>query len=194
MNRGRTSEALVEFQRAAKTDPLNGTALAHVAHMLSLSGQLDSSLRVYRRAREVDPGLILGRTMGARDAIAAGDTALARSLAATVEGSPPWRGQAAYALARIGDATAARRTLRQLDSLPRITWMVHTGTMYTLLGLGDTTRALAQLDSAWRNGEIVPKWETFSDRMFDGIRRSPRFADAIRRFNLDIAFFAERPR
>jgi TolB-like protein/tRNA A-37 threonylcarbamoyl transferase component Bud32/tetratricopeptide (TPR) repeat protein len=194
MNRGRTFEALTEFKRAAKTDPLSGTALAHVAHMLSLSGKLDSSMVVYRRAREVDPGLILGRTMGARDAIAAGDTALARSLAAGVEGSPPWRGQAAYALAKLGDVAPARAALRQLDTLPRSTWMVHTGTMYVALGLGDTTRALAQLDSALRAGEIVPKWETFTDRMFDGIRKSARFAAAVRGFNLDVAFFAAPPR
>jgi len=194
MNRGRTFEALDKFHRAAKTDPLSGTALAHVAHMLSLSGNTDSSIALYRRAREIDPGLILNRTMGARDALASGDTALARSLASNVEGSPPWRGQAAYALAKLGDAASARAALRQLDSLPRRTWMVHTGTMYVALGLGDTTRALAQLDSAQRGGEIVPKWETFADRMFDGVRKSPRFVAAVRRFNLDAAFFADRPR
>ena len=190
MNRGLIPQALAEQRKAVATDPLSGTALSHLAHLLTLSGKHDSSMVVARRAREVDPGLILSRTMNARDALWAGDSALARSLAAGVEGPAPWRGQAAFALGRLGDTTAARATLRELDRLPRNTWMIHTGTMYTALGLGDTTRALAELEAAFHAREIVPKWETFADRMFDSVRRSARFEAVVRAFNLDPAAFA----
>jgi hypothetical protein len=59
--------------------------------------------------------------------------------------------------------------------------------MYTALGLGDTARALSELEAAARIKEIAPKWDTFSDRMFDAIRHSPRFAAILRSFNLDVA-------
>jgi len=58
--------------------------------------------------------------------------------------------------------------------------------MYTALGFGDTARALTELETAARMKELTPKWDTFSDRMFDIIRHSPRFATAMRSFNLDV--------
>jgi hypothetical protein len=166
----------------------------HLSHALSQLGKHDSAMRVSRRAREVDPALILSRTMGARDALAAGDTVLARSLASGIEAPPPWRGQAAFALGKLGDTASARTILRELDKLPRNTWMIHTGTMYTALGLGDTTRALAELEAAFYAGEIVPKWETLADRMFDAVRGSTRFAVIVRAFKLDPTAFASTER
>jgi hypothetical protein len=155
--------------------------------MLSFAGAHDSALAVNRHAREVDPGLLLARTIGAKDAVWAGHPEVARALATGVEGSAPWRGQAAYTLAKVGDTSAARSTLRELEHLPFDTWLVHTGIMYTVLGLGDTARALSELETAARIKEIAPKWETFSDRMFDVIRHSPRFAAILKSFNLDAA-------
>jgi serine/threonine-protein kinase len=186
MHRGRIAEATAEFRRATREDPLSGTAFVWLAHVLALAGAYDSALATYRHAREVDPGLLLTRTVGAKDAIFAGNPALARSLAAGVEGSAPWRGEAAYALAKAGDTAAARATLRELERLPADTWLVHTGLMYTTFGLGDTARALTELEAAARAKEIAPKWDTFSDRMFDVVRHSPRFAAAMRSFNLDV--------
>ena len=186
MHRGRIVQATGEFQRAIREDPLSGTAFVWLAHMLSFAGLHDSALAMNRHAREVDPGLLLARTIGAKDAIWAGKPDVARSLATGVEASAPWRGQAAYSLGRIGDTVAARATLRELERLPSDTWLLHTGLMYTALGLGDTSRAMSELEAAARNKEIAPKWDTFSDRMFDVIRRSPRFAAVVRSFNLDV--------
>jgi hypothetical protein len=155
--------------------------------MLSFAGAHDSALAVNRHAREVDPGLLLARTIGAKDAIWAGHPEVARALATGVEASAPWRGQAAYSLAKVGDTAAARTTLRDLEHLPADTWLLHTGLMYTALGLGDTARALSELEAAARIKEIAPKWDTFSDRMFDAIRHSPRFAAILRSYNLDVA-------
>ncbi len=96
----------------------------------------------------------------------------------------------ALALGRLGDTASARATLCEMDKMARNTWMIHTGTLYTALGLGDTTRALAELEAAYCAGEIVPKWETFADRMFDAVRASRRFAVIVRAFKLDPRAFA----
>jgi hypothetical protein len=45
---------------------------------------------------------------------------------------------------------------------------------------------MSELEAAARSKEIAPKWDTFSDRMFDVIRRSQRFAAIVRSFNLDV--------
>ncbi len=187
MQRGRIVEATAEFERAVREDPLSGTAFVWLAHMLSFAGLHDSALAMHRRAREVDPGLLLARTIGAKDAVWAGKPDVARALATGIEASPPWRGQAAYSLGKIGDTASARAILRDLQRLPADTWLVHTGLMYTALGLGDTARAMSELETAARQREIAPKWDSFSDRMFDVIRQSPRFAAIIRSFNLDVA-------
>ena len=187
MQRARILDAMKEFRRATQLDPVSGTAFVWLAHTYSLAGEYDSALVIGRRAREVDPGLTLSRTIGALDAIAAGRADEARLLADGLQGTPGpgWRGQAAYALARAGDTAAARATIRDLERLPRDTWLIHTGLVYATLGVDDTARALAELEAALRTREIMPKWDPLADYMFDPIRQSPRFAAVVRAFGLD---------
>jgi hypothetical protein len=117
----------------------------------------------------------------------------ARALAAGVEASAPWRGQAAYALGLSGDSIAARRTLRYLHQLPRTTWMLHTGFSWTYLGLRDTSAALTALESALAARELTPHWTSFADAVYDPIRRSPRFAAVIRGYGLDEGLMTADP-
>ena len=185
MYRARLDEAMVQYRRATVADPLNGTAWAWVGHVHSLQGRHDSAIAAGRKAREADPGLLLARTMSATDAIAAGDTALAISLASNIEGPPAWRGQAAFVLASAGQTATARRIVRELERLPPDTWLIHTALVMASLGFPDTTRALRELEEAQRRGEIIPKWTSFSDYMYDPLRGSARFAAMVRAFNLD---------
>jgi serine/threonine-protein kinase len=185
MHVGRLHEALAEFRIATHLDPASGTAFIWLGHMFSLTGKPDSALVVQRHARELDPGLILGRNIGAMDAVAAGRLDEARSLVTGVEASPPWRGQAAHSLGMIGDTAAVRKTIRDLQRLPPDTWMIHTGRMWSYLGIGDTARALSELEDALKARELTPHWTTFADRPFDAIRKSPRFAAVVRAYGMD---------
>jgi serine/threonine-protein kinase len=178
-------EAWVQFRRATQLDPVSGTAFVWLAHCYSLSGMHDSALIVGRHARALDPGLQLARTIGGIDAIAAGHPDDARALVAGVEGPAPWRGQAAYVLGMSGDTNGARTIIRDLQRLSGDTWMIHTAFVYAYLGVGDTSRALAELDAALHVREITPKWETFAGRVYDPLRGSARFAVVVRGFGLD---------
>jgi len=185
MHRGRIPAALAEFRRATELDPVSGTAFVWLARMYSLSGMHDSAMAIGQRAREVDPGLLLARTIGALDALDANRPSDVRGLVSGVNASPPWRGQAAYSLGVIGDTSAVRAVIRDLERLPSDTWLIHTAIAYASLGLRDTARAMTELEAAVRAREITPKWASLSDRIYDPIRSSPRFAVIVRGFGLD---------
>jgi tetratricopeptide (TPR) repeat protein len=189
MQRNRIPEAMARFRHSANLDPLFATALVWVAHTYSLSGQYDSAVAIGRRAREFDPGLLLGRVIGAADLVAAGRLDEARRLAANVDATPSWRGNAAYSVGMGGDTNAVRRTIAELRAMPKNTWLVHTGLLYAYLGLRDTASALSELELALETHEFTPKWETFADPMFDPLRASPRWARAVERFGLGDAGF-----
>jgi tetratricopeptide (TPR) repeat protein len=185
MHRGRIADAMAEFRRATQLDPVSGTAFVWLAHTYALSGNFDSALAIERRARGLDPGLLLAHTIGAIDAVDAGKPEEARTLVTGVVAQAPWRGQAAYSLARAGDTGATRATIRELERMPSNTWLVHTGLVYAYLGLRDTNNALRELERALAAREIAPKWDTFSGRMYDPIRSSARFAAIVRGYGLD---------
>jgi tetratricopeptide (TPR) repeat protein len=189
MQRNRIPEAMARFRHSATLDPLFGTAVVWLAHAYALAGQYDSAVVIGRRAREFDPGLLLGRVIGATDLIAAGRFDEARRLASNVDATPPWRGDAAYAIGRSGDTVAARRTIAELRAMPKDTWLVHTGLMYAYLGLRDTASALTELEVALKAHEFTPKWETFADKMFDPLRGSSRWARAVEAVGLAGAGF-----
>jgi len=165
---------------------VSGTAFVWLAHTYSLMGNFDSALAIGRYARKLDSGLLLARTIGAKDAIDAGRPDEARALVSGVVSDAPWEGQAAYSLARAGDTALAHATIRELERMPPDTWLLHTGLAYAYLGLRDTSRALTELERALAAREIAPKWDTFSDRVYDPIRSSPRFAAVVRGYGLDV--------
>jgi TolB-like protein/tRNA A-37 threonylcarbamoyl transferase component Bud32/tetratricopeptide (TPR) repeat protein len=189
MHRGFIPEAATEFRKATQLDPVSGTAFVWLAHCYALAGMHDSALVIGRHARDIDPGLLLSRTIGAIDAIAAGRRDDARALVTGLEASPPWKGQAAFSLAMTGDTAGAMTIVRELRMLPQTTWLIHTALAHAYLGLRDTSRALSELEAALRIREITPKWESLADYTYDSVRRSARFAAIVRGFGLDEARF-----
>ena len=63
------------------------------------------------------------------------------------------------------------------------------GLLILRLALGDTTRALDEMERATDAGDFWPTYITLSAREFDPIRRSARFAAIVRRVGLDEAVF-----
>ena len=154
-----------------------------MAYCLSLLGRSGEALAESRRAYELDSSLYVVHSRLALAVLHAGRPAEARTLA-RVSLPLPFNGIAAYVLGATGDTARARATVRVLEARPRDEWQVTSALTYAYLGLGDTVRALAALEEATsgREASLVP----LIDPMYDAIRRSARFAAAVRRLDLDV--------
>jgi len=84
-----------------------------------------------------------------------------------------------------GDTVAARGTIRDLERMSPDTWLLHTALAYANFGVRDTSHALTELERALAAREITPDWSSFSDRIYDPVRQSVRFAAVVRGFGLD---------
>jgi serine/threonine-protein kinase len=179
---GRVADAEEHMRRARAADPLSVNASALLAYCLSLLGRYDESMAESRRAYDLDSSASGARGFVPLAMLHDGHPEEARAIA-RVAVLPPFNGVgvSAYVLAATGDRAAAVATVRELETRPE--WSVATGLTYAYLGLGDTARALSALEAAARAGERP--YLTFADPMFDPVRRSERFAAAVRRLGLD---------
>ena len=184
MQVGRVDDAIIQLRIATRLDPLSGPAFVWLAHAYAMLGHADSAAAIVRRVHDIDPALMLGRTIGALDLAWAGHPAESRVLLAGFEGAAPWMGQSALGLAAAGDTDGALRIRRDLERLPRDTWMLQTALVYANLSVGDTARALDAMQASREAHEILPKWLSLYDPVFNLVRRSARFAAIARSFGL----------
>jgi eukaryotic-like serine/threonine-protein kinase len=184
---GRVADAEEHMRRARVADPLSVNASSLLAYCLSLLGRYDESLAESRRAYDLDSSSAGARGFVPLAMLHDGHPEEARAIAHAAV-SPPFNGVgvAAYVLAATGDRAGAAAMVRELEARPS-EWSVATGLTYAYLGLGDTARALSALETAVRAGERP--YLSFVDPMFDPLRRSPRFAAAVRRLGLDERLF-----
>jgi TolB-like protein/tRNA A-37 threonylcarbamoyl transferase component Bud32/tetratricopeptide (TPR) repeat protein len=181
---GRLDDAITQLRVATRLDPLSATAFVWLAHVYAIQGRGDSATAIARHGHDIDPDLLLGRGLGALDLAWAGHGAESRALLAGFEASAPWMGQSALALAAAGDTAGALRVRRDLERLPRDTWMVHAALSYANLAVGDTSRALSEMEASRAAREIFPKWLSLYDRVFNPVRKSARFAAIAQSFGL----------
>jgi hypothetical protein len=86
-----------------------------------------------------------------------------------------------------GARADAQAILRRVEALPATTWGRNSALTYCYLAVGDTAHALDALErAAAKDGDLLLA-QAISSPRFDPIRGSPRFAAAMRRFNLDLS-------
>ena len=185
MRVGRVGECEEPMRRGRVDDPLSVPASQLLAYCLSLLGRYDESVAEGRRAYELDTAVAGPRGFGPLAMLHAGHPEEARAIAARVAVLPPLDGAgvAAYVRGATGDRAGATAMIQALEARPHGEWSVATGLTYAYLGLGDTARALAALETAARAGERP--YLPFADPMFDAVRRSARFAAVVRRLGFD---------
>ena len=196
---GRGDAALDAFQRARAIDPLSPVASGWVGHLHCLAGRHQRGLVEIERALALDslnpPALVmhsevlreLGRLPEAR-----------RSAERLWDAVPTWRGAAAMALVRAGDSSRSIEFVRSLENVDQPSVVRDFDLAIQYAARGDTTRMFELLERATTNGEIWPTYWSMSERTFDPVRRSSRFAAIVRSVGLDDSIFTSstggRPR
>jgi serine/threonine-protein kinase len=177
--------AEAEWRRAEALDPYSALAAAWLSKLLSLQGRNAESLAQARRALEFDSTSAVVQQV-ASDALAlAGDPGRARAMAERMPRNAPWIGMTAHMRAAMGDRAGAQDLIRQMEGWTPRPWFTDPALAFAYLGLGDTTRALDALERATAAHEIWPAYNRISDRIFDPVRTSARWAALVRRVGLD---------
>jgi Tfp pilus assembly protein PilF len=189
-NSGRLHEALAAFEQAKAIDPFYSTAVVYDAWALSLVGRDSEAVAEARRAHELDPDNEAVNNLYGSVLLETGhfDEALAHARRMVPRTTDVRRlGFYGLILAGSGAPEEARTLLARIDAMPDGTWGKLSSLSRITLALGDTTRGFDALDKAAAGDGDLVLAESFLSPHFDSIRRSPHFADVLRKFNLDVA-------
>ena len=186
---GRVGDALAQFERARMLDPYSAVASGWHGHLLSLTGRNREGIVEITRALEIDsinPPVLFAATQAYLEE---GDTSMARRFADRMAlHVPSWQVPAAHLQALLGNREPGLRLVRaagsgeDLGDRPRILFSL-------LMALGDTARAIDDMERLTDAGEFWPVYVSLSERVFDPVRRNARFAAVVRRVGLDDRIF-----
>ncbi len=182
--RGRVAEALAQFLAARQEDPASAVVSSWVSYTYYIAGQIDSALVESDRAFQSDSTNMTTVSLGSLVRLKAGQTARAREFAGRM---PPTHPVLLYVLGMTGDSAVALERLRKIESRQPKPWLAATTRGFTMLGLGDTTEAMAALERATDAKENWPSLEGYLDPMFDPLRRSARFQRLLQRVGLGVS-------
>ena len=179
--RGRPADALAQLRIARAEDPESALVLSWISFAYYANGKPDSALIESNHALATDPANLTSLSLGSLVHLWANRLDEARELA--LQGSSHVL-QSTYVIAMSGDTALARRRLEQEAAKVPQPWLGHTRLAHGYLGLGDTTRALAELERATDAGEIWTSMYPVPDRTYDPIRASARFRTLLARVGL----------
>ncbi|MDP1861316.1 MAG: protein kinase [Gemmatimonadaceae bacterium] len=190
MTSGRVRESITAFEQAKAADPLYSVPAIYLAWSLALAGRNAEGVAEARRALDLDPtneaiGNVYANTLSVAG-FHAEAVAFARK-AVLLTKNPRRLGFYGWVLGAGGARDDALAILRRIEALPASTWGRYSSLTYLYLAVGDTTRALDALESAAERGGDLVLAQAISSPRFDEIRGNPRFAAAMRRFNLDLS-------
>jgi eukaryotic-like serine/threonine-protein kinase len=183
LSTGRIHAAIQEFRTARRLDPLAATSSVWLSHALAYTGDYEAAFAEGKRSRELDPNLWNNRTMPAFDLVAAGRLDEAREV---IGNDPPPRafdGMTAWIMEKVGNKARAAALRRSLDA--DTTWLVHAARVHAYLATDDTAKVLDEMEAALSKREIIAHMLPFHDRLYDPVRRSPRFAAVVRKAGLE---------
>ena len=186
---GRQEEALREVQRAQELDPLSLVTNWHVGIFFYYARQYGREIEQLRKTLELDPnfagahndlGWAYAMTGRYEEAIEELQTAIKLSGEAT-----DFVADLATIYALSGKRSEAHRIIDKLKELAKQRYVAPYRMAQIHIALGDRDRAFEWLEKGYRERSLG---ESFIDlkasRFWDPIRSDPRFADLLRRMNL----------
>jgi serine/threonine protein kinase/lipopolysaccharide biosynthesis regulator YciM len=185
---GRLDEAIAEEKRAIELDPLSVSINRDLGYVFYDGRQYDQAIEQERKTMQLDPNFaqahsILGRAYLQKTMFDEGIAEFERELVI----SPAFRPALAdlglaYALA--GRKTDAQKVLVQLSPLSKQGYVTPKSVAAIYAGLGEKDKAFEWLEKAYQERSVGFGLGMKSFPVFDPLRSDPRFADLLRRMNL----------
>ena len=185
---GRLDEAIAETKMTLELDPLSLETNNDLGLEFFLARQYDKAIEQEERVLELDPNYILAyyfrgvaylkKSMyeeGMREfekgvAISPGDMIVLTGLG--------------YGFGVTGKRTEAQRVLDKLNELSKQQYVSAVWRAKIYAGLKEKDKAFEWLEKAYEDRSIVSVGYTKTNPMFDPLRSDPRYADLLRRTNL----------
>ena len=187
---GRPEEAMANYRRALELDPLSPTINTALGQAFYYTRQYDQAIEQLRKTLELDPDLNFARAFLAlayiqksmnEEAI----TEFAKSL--VISPGHVWAlADLGYAYAVAGRRTEAQRMLDQLKKqLSRQKFVPADAMGHIYVGLGEKGKAFEWLEKGYESHSLgLAGVDLKVDPLWDPLRSDPRFADMLRRMNL----------
>jgi adenylate cyclase len=184
---GRLQESLAEGKRAVELDPLSPSILLDHILAVAWDGKYQVAMDLADKAAELDPTFFFTPFMKGWIHLETGsaNAAIPELRQANTSNSPPWtEAWLGYAYGASGDRPAAIATIEEMNrkSLHGYVPQFNLALMY--LGMGDYERAVDCLEQAYSEHSM---WLALlkMDRIFDPLRKKPRFIALMKKLNFD---------
>jgi serine/threonine protein kinase/tetratricopeptide (TPR) repeat protein len=187
ISQGRFDQAIQEGQRAAELDPLSPEIRSILGLNLYFARRYDQAAVELHKTLELEPNYWIGyyylgqvyEQQGRLD-----DAIAAQRKAAEIFGNASWPlDEIARDYALAGKLPAARQALRDLLARSQHTYVSAFGIAKVYAALGDKDQAFAQLEQAYTQRSVFMVGLKV-DPELDSLHSDPRFADLLRRMNL----------
>jgi TolB-like protein/Tfp pilus assembly protein PilF len=182
---GRFEEAIVELKRAQELDPLSLLINGNLGIVFYLARQYDQAIEQERKTLDLDANFIVPHWyLGSsyvqksmyKEAIAEFEKALV-----IAPGNTLALAGLGYTYAVTGRRAEAQKVLDQLNELSKQKYVPAWSRSIIYEGLGQKDKAFEWLEKAYEERSI---YAIKADLAFDPLRSDPRFADLLRRMNL----------
>jgi len=186
-SQGRHDEGLAESERAGELDPLSLTVLMDSVPTLCWERSFERARRQWKKVDELDPTNYLGSYLSGYTELEAGDfheAAVQLQRSSKLKAPPFVLGYLGYAYGKSGDSERALAQIEELGKQSPNGRPASFNLALIYLGVADFRRAMDCLEKAY--GERSA-WLIFlkMDRIFDPLRKEPRFHALMRKLNLE---------
>jgi len=185
--RGQLDQGVAEGKRAAELDPLSPQIAVDTIYGLAWQGNYPAAMDQAHRSLDLDPAFFWGHLADGWTEIAGGkiNAAVPELQKADAIGSPSWvSGYLGYAYGATGDRAGALAVIAELNRKSLHGYVPPFNLALVYLGIGDRGRALGYLEQAYSAHSQMLCW-TKMDRIFDPLRKEPRFIALMKKLNFD---------
>jgi TolB-like protein/DNA-binding winged helix-turn-helix (wHTH) protein/Flp pilus assembly protein TadD len=186
---GRPEEAMANYRRALELDPLSPTINAALGQAFYYTRQFDQAIEQLQKTLELDPDLDFARAFLALAYVqkSMNEEAIAEfeKQVVTSHGHVWALADLGYAYATAGRGPEAQRMLDQVNQLSRQKFVPADALGHIYVGLGEKGKAFEWLEKGYERHSLgLAGVDLKVDPLWDPLRSDPRFADLLRRMNL----------